>query len=76
MLPKTLSSRGRAGDVKVTDRRTAQDVAHGMKDLVDLHCPNAAVVRVVLANLNTYTPAALYATVPSAEACLGPQSSS
>jgi len=55
--------------VKVTDRRTAQDFAHWMKDLVDIHFPNAAVVSVVLDNLNTHTPAALYATFPPAEAC-------
>ena len=55
--------------VKVTDRRTVQDFAHCMKDLVDIHFPNAAVVSVVLDNLNTHTPAALYATFPPAEAC-------
>lgn len=55
--------------VKVTDRRTTQDFAHCMKDLVDSHFPNAVVVSVVLDNLNTHTPAALYATFPPAEAC-------
>jgi hypothetical protein len=55
--------------VKVTDRRTAQDFANCMKDLVDIHFPQAAVVSVVLDNLNTHTPAALYATFPPAEAC-------
>jgi DDE superfamily endonuclease len=55
--------------VQVTDRRTAQDFAHCMKDLVDIHFPRAAVVSVVLDNLNTHTPAALYATFPPAEAC-------
>jgi len=40
-----------------------------MKDLVDIHCPTAAVVSVVLDNLHTHTPAALYATFPPAEAC-------
>jgi hypothetical protein len=55
--------------VKVTDRRTAQDFAHCMKDLVDIHFPKAAVVSVVLDNLNTHTPAALYAAFPPAEAC-------
>ena len=54
--------------VKVTDRRTAQDFAHCMKDLVDLHFPDAAVIRVVLDNLNTHTPAALYETFAAAEA--------
>ena len=55
--------------VKVTDRRTTQDFAHGMKDVVEIHCPNAAVVRVVLDNLNTHPPAARYAPCPPAEAC-------
>jgi len=54
--------------VKVTDRRTAQDFAHGMKDLVDRHFPQATLISVVLDNLNTHTPAALYATFPPAEA--------
>jgi hypothetical protein len=54
--------------VKVTDRRTTQDFAHCMRDLVDIHVPKAAVISVVLDNLNTHTPAALYATFPPAEA--------
>jgi DDE superfamily endonuclease len=55
--------------IKVTDRRTTQDFAHCMKDLVDLHVPKAAVISVVLDNLNTHTPGAWYATFPPAEAC-------
>ena len=55
--------------VKVTDRRTAQDFADGMKDLVDVHFPQAAVVSVVLDHLNPHTPAALYATFAPAAAC-------
>jgi hypothetical protein len=54
--------------IKVTDRRTAQDFAHGMQDLVDVHFPEATVISVVLDNLNTHTPAALYATFAPAEA--------
>jgi hypothetical protein len=54
--------------VKVTDRRTTQDFALGMKDLVDLHCPKAAVISVVLDNLNTHPPAAWDATLPPVEA--------
>jgi DDE superfamily endonuclease len=54
---------------KVTDRRTAQDFAYCMQDLVDVHFPQATVISVVLDNLNTHTPAALYATFPPAEAC-------
>jgi hypothetical protein len=55
--------------VKVTDRRTAQDFAYCMRDLVGVHFPQAAVISVVLDNLNTHTPAALYAAFPPAEAC-------
>ncbi len=54
--------------VKVTERRTKQDFAHCMKDLVDLHFPEAEVIRVVLDNLNTHTPASLYATFAPEEA--------
>jgi hypothetical protein len=54
--------------VKITDRRTTQDCAHCMRDLVDIHFPKAAVISVVVDNLNTHTPAALYATFPPAEA--------
>jgi hypothetical protein len=54
--------------VKVTDRRTAQDFAHCMKDLVDHHVPQATLISVVLDNLNTQTPAALYETFTPAEA--------
>ena len=55
--------------VEVTARRTAQDSATCMKDLVDVHFPEAAVISVVLDNLNTHTPAALYTTFRPAEAC-------
>jgi hypothetical protein len=54
--------------VDVTDRRTAQDFAHCMQDLVDVHFPQADVIRVVLDNLNTHTVAALYETFTPAEA--------
>ena len=54
--------------VKVTDRRTAQDFAHCLKEAVDVHWPEAAVIRLVTDNLNTHTPAALYETFEAAEA--------
>jgi len=54
--------------VKVTDRRTAQDVAQWRKDVVDRHFPQAPWSTVVLDNLNTPTPAALYDTFTPAEA--------
>ena len=54
--------------VKVTERRTTLDFAQCMKDLVDLHFPTATLISVVLDNLNTHTPAALYEAFEPAEA--------
>ena len=39
-----------------------------MRELVDVHFPHAEKIRVVLDNLNTHTPASLYAAFPPAEA--------
>lgn len=55
-------------DVEVTRRRTKQDFAHAMKDLVEVHFPDAPLIRVVLDNLNTHTPASLYETFEPEEA--------
>jgi transposase len=54
--------------VAVTDRRTAADWAHQIKDLVEVRCPEAERIVLVLDNLNTHTPAALYEAFPPAEA--------
>jgi DDE superfamily endonuclease len=54
--------------VEVTARRAAQDFARCMKALVDEYFPQAELISVVLDNLNTQTPAALYETFPPAEA--------
>jgi transposase len=54
--------------VKVTARRTARDLAECMRDLVDTHYPKARRIRVVLFNLSTHTPAALYQAFPPAAA--------
>ena len=54
--------------IEVTERRTAADFAHQMQALVDEDFPDAAVVRVVLDNLNTHSTASLYAAFPPAEA--------
>jgi len=54
--------------VKITERRTTQDYAQCMKDLVDLHFPDAEVIRVVQDNLNTHTPWALYEVFAPEEA--------
>jgi hypothetical protein len=54
--------------VEVTKSRTKQDFAQQMKDLVDVYFPRAYKIRVVLDNLNTHTPAALYEAFPPQEA--------
>ena len=54
--------------VKVTDHRAAEDFAHCMRDLVDIHYPDADLIRVVLDNLSTHTAGALYETFPAPEA--------
>ena len=55
-------------NVKVTERRTADDFAIAMRDLADLHFPDAERIRVVLDNLSTHTAAAFYAAFPAPEA--------
>ena len=54
--------------VKVTDRRTAVDYAHALKDLADRHFPKAKKIVLVQDNLNTHKPASLYEAFPPAEA--------
>jgi transposase len=53
---------------KVTDRRAAPDFAQCMRELVDRHYPKAECIRVVMDNLSTHTPAALYETFAPDEA--------
>lgn len=54
--------------IAVTDRRTLQDFAEQMRDLVDIYFPKAFKIRLVLDNLNTHVPSALYQTFEPAEA--------
>ena len=52
--------------ISVTERRTKIDWAHCVKELVDVHYPRAEKIMLVMDNLNTHTPAALYeAFIPS-----------
>ena len=55
-------------NIKVTDRRAAVDYAHCMRDLVDVHYPDAACIRVVQDNLSIHKPGALYEAFAPAEA--------
>jgi transposase len=54
--------------VKVTDRHTAIDYAHVLRELSDVHFPDAAKIMLVQDNLNTHKPASLYEAFPAAEA--------
>jgi transposase len=54
--------------VKVTKHRAATDFAQCMKELVDVHYPSADTIRVVLDNLSTHAPGALYQAFEPAEA--------
>ena len=61
--------KGRSRHLEVSTRRTKQDFALFMRCLVDEHYPDAHKVRVVvLEDLNTHTPAALYESFEPAEA--------
>lgn len=59
-----LGTRG----ITVTAQRTRIDWARAMRTLVDETFPAAERIVLVLDNLNTHTPAALYAAFPPAEA--------
>ena len=54
--------------VKVTDRHTAIDYAHVLKDLADRHFADAKIITLVQDNLNIHRPASLYEAFPAAEA--------
>jgi hypothetical protein len=54
--------------VQVTERRTRQDYAHCVRDLVDVYYPQAIKILMVQDNLNTHDGASLYEAFPPAEA--------
>jgi hypothetical protein len=54
--------------VKVTDRRTAIDYAHVLRDLADVHFARAKTIILIQDNLNTHAAASLYEAFPAAEA--------
>ena len=55
-------------EIKITERRTKQDWAWLIKELVDVHYPEAETIRLVMDNLNTHMPSSLYETFQPAEA--------
>ena len=54
--------------VKVTEHRAARDFALCMRDLADIHYPDAQPIRVAMGGLSTHNPGALYETFPASEA--------
>ena len=54
--------------VKVTERRAAEDYAQCMRELTDVHYPDAECIRVVQDNLSTHSAGALYEAFAPAEA--------
>lgn len=54
--------------VKPTLQKRSVDFADCMRDLVDIHYPEAEVIRVVLDNLSTHKAASLYKAFPAEEA--------
>jgi len=55
-------------EVWVSDQRTRLDWAHCVRDLVDVHYPEAERLTLVMDQLNTHSPASLYEAFPPAEA--------
>jgi hypothetical protein len=54
--------------VKVTERRTNKDWAQCLKDLVEVHFPEAEKITLMSDNLHTHKPAALYEAFAPQEA--------
>lgn len=54
--------------VEVTERKTKQDWAYAIRDLVDVRFPEAEKIVLVMDNLNTHSPASLYEAFPPDEA--------
>ncbi len=54
--------------VLVSDQRTRLDFARCVQQLVDVHYAHAETIVLVLDQLNTHSPASLYAAFPPAEA--------
>jgi transposase len=65
MLVEPLAGRRQ---VSVTSRRTKIDFAQQMKELVDVHYPNAGKITLVMDNLNTHRMSCLYEAFPPEQA--------
>ena len=54
--------------LRVTDRRTKVDWAEAMREVADVHYPEAKKIVVVMDNLNTHTPSSFYEAFAPQEA--------
>ena len=54
--------------VQVSERRTKKDWASFLRDLIDLHYPQAQKIVLVMDNLNTHSPASFYEVFEPEEA--------
>jgi DDE superfamily endonuclease len=54
--------------LKVTDQRTRKDWAEAMREIIDVHFPEAEMIDLVMDNLNTHGPASFYEAFEPAEA--------
>ena len=55
-------------EVERTEQRTRIDWAHFIREILDMHYPDAEKVVLVMDNLNTHNTASLYAAFPAEEA--------
>ena len=65
MLFEPLASRR---EVMAGERRTRQDFARCLRELADIHYPDAERIVLVMDNLNTHSLASLYAAYPPEQA--------
>ncbi len=61
--------------VKATDRHAAADYAQVLKELSDVHFPDAEQIRLVRDNLSTHTAASLYPAFPGPKRAASPNGS-
>jgi hypothetical protein len=63
-----VDPKGGKRQIKVTERRTKQDFAECIREMVDVHYAGADKIRLVLDNLNTHRLNSLYETFSPSEA--------
>lgn len=64
----SVEPKGGKRQVKVTERRTKEDFAHFIREMIDVHYAGVEKVRLVLDNLNTHRLSSLYEAFTPEEA--------